>query len=277
MFELISWKDSFEKISKDLEQARKKKQALDDLFNSEKISALTYQSLDNELTKTISEIEARQEDLADKMASKISDLEKQVGTLEMFLANSEIQYAAGETDEESHASEIGAFSLGLDVVKQELNTLKNVVTKLMPEVVAPPPPQIQSETEEVATTEEVAEASEISVETPLEIPIEETTDVESVSKEVEVEEPMETSTGEMPSEELVEASVAEETAQTQPEFRGEETLEGEEMVISEEAEIEEETEALTEEAISHEEETEALTEEAISYEEEETITEEETY
>ncbi|MBE0511795.1 CdvA-like protein, partial [Candidatus Bathyarchaeota archaeon] len=145
---MISWKYSFEKIDKDLELARKKKQALDDLFNSGKISASTYESLDKELTGIISEIEARQKDLADKMTSKIADLENQIGTLEMFLANSEIQYVAGEIDDELHASESNAFSSGLDAVKKQLVAIKEVVTSLMPEVVAPPPLSTPSETEE---------------------------------------------------------------------------------------------------------------------------------
>ncbi len=248
---LISWKDSFEKISKDLEQARKKKQALDDLFNSEKISALTYESLDIELTKTISEIEARQKDLADKMASKISNLEKQVGTLELFLANSEIQYAAGEIDEESHTSETGAFSLGLDVVRQELNDLKNVVTRLMPEIVAPSPPQTTSETEEISKTEEVAETSKIDLETPLEMPVEETTDVEFVSEEAKAEEGI--TPNEVPvAEEFAEVPVAEEAIETLPEPHGEEILEEEELVVDEEAVVEEEVESSTEEASSEE-------------------------
>ena len=303
---LISWKYSFEKISKDLELARKKKQALDDLFNSGKISASTYESLDKELTGVISDIEARQKDLADKMTSKIADLDEQIGTLEMFLANSEIQYAAGEIDDELHANESSAFSLGLDAVKKQLVAIKEVVSSLMPEVVAPPPPSTPIETEEAPLMEEIVEeTTEIPVETPVEeTPVEETIEVEPVSEEVvsdevAVEEPLETPTEEVPAEEVVEVTteeVAEVTAaeevaeipsseepiETLPETPAEETL-VEEEATSEEVfeepvmtEFPAETvgeETVTEEEAVVEEET-AIEEEAVIEEEAEGSTEE---
>ena len=86
------------KIGKDLELARKKKQALDELFKRCKISQYTYDSINEEITNAIAEIEARRKDLAEKMTSKITEFEEQINTLEMLFANSELQYAAGEID-----------------------------------------------------------------------------------------------------------------------------------------------------------------------------------
>jgi len=304
---LISWKYSFEKIGKDLELARKKKQALNDLFNSGKISASTYESLDKELTGIISEIEARQKDLADKMTSKIADLENQIGTLEMFLANSEIQYVAGEIDDELHASESSAFSSGLEAVKKQLVAIKEVVTSLMPEVVAPPPLSTPSETEETQITEEAAgEITEVPVESPVEAsieetlveePVEEAIGVEPVSEEVMVEAPLETST-----EEMSTAEVAEVTTEEVAEIPStEETVEKLSVTLVGETLVEEEApstevfeepvitefpaEKVTEETVTAEEvvveeeavikgEDEASTEESSSYEEEEETTEE---
>jgi hypothetical protein len=264
---LISWKYSFEKISKDLELARKKKQALDDLFNSGKISASTYESLDKELTSTISEIEARQKDLAEKMASNIADLEKQISTLELFLANSEIQYVAGEIDEDSHANEIGAYTLGLEAVKQQLSVVKEVVGGLMLEVVAPTPPPTPSEIEKTQPTGEVVETLETPVETPtealVETPVEEPTDAEPISEEVTLEEPLETE--EVDAEEVTIEEPLEEEAPS------------EEEALEETAE-EVAAETYTEETATEEEiETETSTEETSSNEETEEITEEETY
>jgi polyhydroxyalkanoate synthesis regulator phasin len=85
---LISWKNSFKEISKDLELTKKKKQALDDLFNEGRISESTYESLNKEVTGTITDIEARRKALAEKVTSKINELEQQITVLEMFLANS---------------------------------------------------------------------------------------------------------------------------------------------------------------------------------------------
>jgi len=211
---LISWKYSFEKISKDLELARKKKQALDDLFNSGKISASTYDSLDNELTTIISDIEMRQKMVADNLASKVDDLEKQIGTLEIFLANSEIQYVAGEIDEELHANESSAFSNGLNALKKQLIFLKEAVASLMPEATAPIPPPAPVEDETMQLTEGIfEETAEISVgaaiEAPVEVPVEAAVEV---PVEAAVEEIVE-ETIEAPVEVPVEAPI-EETVET---------------------------------------------------------------
>jgi len=270
---LISWKYSFEKISKDLELARKKKQALDDLFNSGKISASTYESLDKELTNAIQEIEARQKDLAEKITSKITELEKQINTLELFLASSEIQYAAGEIDEDLHANEIGAYTLGLDAVKQQLSFVKEVVAGLTPEVAAPTPPPTPSEIEKTEPTEEVVgETLETPVETTetlVETPVEEPTEAEPISEEVTLEEPLETQ-----EEAAAEEATIEEPLEEAP--SEEEVLEetAEETVATEEVD----TETYTEETETEEEvETETSAEETSSPEETEEITEEEIY
>ncbi len=172
---MISWKYSFEKISKDLELARKKKQALDNLYNSGRISASTYDSIDNELCNIISDIEIRQKNLANALTSKVDDLEQQIGTLEVFLANSEIQYVAGEIDDEIHANESSAFSTGLSSLKTQLAKLKEAVSILIPEEAVSEPIVTEVEAEQVQvpenTVEETTEtSSEIIDATPVEIP-----------------------------------------------------------------------------------------------------------
>ena len=226
---MISWKYSFEEISKDLELAKKKKQALEDLFSAGKISESTYESLDKGISSTISEIEKRQKDLAEKMTSKLTELGQQINTLEIFLANSEIQHVAGEIDDELHERESNAFSLGLDALRQQLDSIKGIVGDIMPEVLAPTPPSEPEVTEpeeaaeaEAPTTEEVTEEmAEIPVETPVEeapveeapveeAPVEVPEEAEAISEETPVEEApvqegVETPT-EMPTEEAEEVT-----------------------------------------------------------------------
>jgi len=191
---LISWEYSFEKISKDLELAKKKKQALDDLFNTGKISQPTYDSFNKGLTDTITEIETHRKALAENMTSKITELEQQVNTLEMFLANAEILYAAGEIDEELHTRESNAFTQGLEATKQELEVIKEVVANLMPEKMVPTLPLAPGEIAEAPPAEEVLEeASEIPTEVSIEAPVEAQVEVETenISEETEIEQPME--------------------------------------------------------------------------------------
>ena len=189
-----------------MELARKKKQALDDLFNSGKISASTYESIDNELAAIISDIEIRQKNLANNLTAKIDDLENQISTLEIFLANSEIQYVAGEIDEELHAHESSAFSNGLSALRKQLEFIKEAVADLMPEVTEPTPPPTTIDAEIPQLTEEVLEeTAEISVEAAVEEPVE-------VPAEVAVEVPVEAVIevpAEAPVEEPVEIAVEE--------------------------------------------------------------------
>jgi len=212
---LISWKYSFEKIGKDLELARKKKQALDDLLSRGKISQNTYDSINTEITNAIAEIEARQKDLAEKMTSRITEFEEQINTLEMLLANSELQYAAGEIDEQSHERESGAFNLALEATKHQLNVIKGIVGEILPQAVPKTLPK-PSETLETPPSEVVAE-TEVETqagETPLEETATETLSEKSLEPEPTLEKtetetptvPVETTT-ETPVEEAKEESV----------------------------------------------------------------------
>jgi polyhydroxyalkanoate synthesis regulator phasin len=252
---LISWEYSFEKISKDLELAKKKKQALDDLFSTGKISQSTYDSFNKGLTDTITEIETHRKALAEKMTSKITELEQQVNTLEMFLANAEILYAAGEIDDELHTRESNAFTQGLEATKQELEVIKEVVTNLMPEKMELTLPPAPGEIVEAPLAEEVLEETpEIPTEVPIEAPVEAQVEVETenISEETETEQQIEAQTEEAPVEEtsseevLVEETSTEETLtegattegferfeETAPETPAEEQLSPPEEVVEE--------------------------------------------
>jgi len=116
---------------------RKKKQALDSLFNTGKISASTYEHLNKEMTNAITAIEADQKALTEKMTLRANELERQVKSLEVFLANLEIHHAAGELDEEAYKHQSDAITLGLETTKQELNAIKEALVKLIPETPAP--------------------------------------------------------------------------------------------------------------------------------------------
>jgi len=213
---LISWKYSFEKVSRELELAKKKKQALDNLFSTGKISQSTYEDMNKSLTEAIAEIEIRHKALAEKMTVKITELESQIKTLEKFLANTEIEYAAGEIDEELHERESNALILGLETAKQQLNVIKEAMTDLFPEkteLASPPSP-----------AETIEEAGEETLETPLEseseASVEVSGEVEPATEEAVSEKPTEAleteeteTLLETPVEEAVEEAVTVEVAE----------------------------------------------------------------
>ncbi|MCW4008138.1 MAG: CdvA-like protein [Candidatus Bathyarchaeota archaeon] len=127
---MISWKYSFKRLSEEYEIAMKKKQALDNLFKTGRISEATRNSFENDINAVISEIEKQQKDLVVKMQGKMQELESQIKTLETLLANYEIQHVIGEIDEESYQREITLLSTGLETAKHELDSIKEAINQL---------------------------------------------------------------------------------------------------------------------------------------------------
>ena len=164
---MISWKFALERIDKELELSSKKKQALDKLFSTGKISHPTYEHISKDLTEAIAEVEARRKALAEKVTSKIDEFEQQIRTLELLLASSEIRYAAGEMDETLYTHENSVLNFGLQATKQELTEIQGAIAKIISGEVPSTPLPISSEVERAPSTEEVVEASN----TPAEVPV----------------------------------------------------------------------------------------------------------
>ncbi len=157
MLKLISWKYSFKRLNEEYEIAKKKKQALDNLFETGRISQSTRDSFNNDLSAAITEIEKQQKDLVAKMQSKTQELMDQIKTLETLLANYEIQHVVGEIDEEIYQREINLLATGLDTAKHELDTIKEATTQLCPPAVATAPESPAPSQENVVVQNEPVE------------------------------------------------------------------------------------------------------------------------
>lgn len=184
---MVLWKDAFEKINIELDLTKRKKQALDDLFSTGRISQSTHGGLCKDLDEDINQIELRRKSLAEKIASKLNELEKQLQALEFFLANSEMGYVAGEINSELYAQESSALNLGLEATKQELNWIKEVIIQLVPKETMPITTAFPTvESVEVTPTETAVEnAPEVSSSAPIEAPVE----VTPVAGETTIEQP----------------------------------------------------------------------------------------
>jgi hypothetical protein len=158
VLELISWKHSFKKLNEENKMAKKKKEALDNLLSAGRISQSTYDLFNNEIDEAIEEIERQRNALLGKMNSKMEELEAQIKTLEMLLANFEIQHVTGEVEEEVYQREIDVLSMGIETAKQELGAVREAVDRLSSRMqVSAAEVVVQGEVESKAEESEVSE------------------------------------------------------------------------------------------------------------------------
>ncbi|MEM3731121.1 MAG: CdvA-like protein [Candidatus Bathyarchaeia archaeon] len=152
---MISWKSSFKRLNEEFEMVKKKKQALDNLLNSGRISQSTYEIFGREITEAIAEIERQQKILLDKMQCKMKELEGYIKTLERLFANFEIQHVAGEVDDELYQREITPVLAGLETSRQELDAVKEAINQLSACIQTPPTDVTAKETQtpEISKTE----------------------------------------------------------------------------------------------------------------------------
>ncbi len=137
VLKLISWKHSFKRLNEEYELTKKKKQALDALFEKGRISQATRDSFDIDINTVLMEIEKQQTALLAKMQGKAEELGSQIKTLETLLANYEIQHVVGEIDEEIYEREINLLSTALESARLELNMITEATNQISPPMEEP--------------------------------------------------------------------------------------------------------------------------------------------
>lgn len=204
---MISWKHSFRKLNEEYEMALKKRRALNDLLNSGRISQPTYDTFDREIEEAIADNERQQKLLIEKMNVKAGELEEQIRTLEMLLANFEIQHVIGELNEDIYQREIELLSSGLEMAKHELDTVREAMNQLSDYM--PLKKEMKTQPEENIETPQTEAPAE---------PVEEKTDAPIVEF-VEVGEKKES----QPPEETAQSAGETETAETKGKAEPEQT------------------------------------------------------
>jgi hypothetical protein len=190
---LISWKYTFKRLNEEYDIATRKKQALDNLFTTGKISQSTRDSFNGEISDAIANIEKQQKDLIESMAEKTQELENQIKMLETLLANYEIQHVVGEIEDDVYQREISLLTTGLETTKTELNVIKQVTNQLSP---ATPTIQAPAAPEPAPQIVEAEIAHPVTVEpTPVQV-VAETPAIETVIESA----PIETAPTEIPIE-----------------------------------------------------------------------------
>ncbi|MDR0318768.1 MAG: CdvA-like protein [Nitrososphaerota archaeon] len=189
---MISWKNSFKRLNEEYDLAKKKEQAVDNLYITGKISQVTRDTFNKDITAAIAEIERQQKDLVAKMRLKTDELTSQIKLLETLLANYEIQYVIGEIGSGTYQRDILLFTIGIDTAKAELETITQATLQLCGPVqtiqapIAPDFPVAEPAIEAPIPTETVAPVEiSMSIETPVESNPLETTPYAAASAPVE--------------------------------------------------------------------------------------------
>lgn len=141
----------------------KKKHALDNLLETGRISQFTHEMFNKEIASAIADLEKQQKDLLEKMNSKMRGLEEHIRTLEVLLANFEIQHVAGEVDEEVYQREINLLSTGLEAARQELEAVKEAYNQLSNNLSTPIKDVTMQEIEAQPQENEVVETENLEV------------------------------------------------------------------------------------------------------------------
>ena len=188
---MISWKRSLWTLNEEYEVAKKKKHALDNLLSTGRISQSTHEMFTMEIAEAIDEIESRQKTLLQKMNVKIVELGDQVKTLEILLADFEIQHITGEIDEETYQREINVLSMGLETSRLELNSIKEAADQLVNGNMFPKQVDEQQTSEVIMEPEKLQEPTvELEASETNETPSKEA-EVQGVNAAVTTEQPVE--------------------------------------------------------------------------------------
>jgi len=128
---LSSWKNTFEIVHSELELAKRKKQALDELLSKNRMSQPTYEHLVGSLNDNINDLESHLKLLIQKMTERADELESQAELLKQFLVSLEMRIIANEIKQDIYEKSKQAFELGLKATEDELAEIKGAITKVI--------------------------------------------------------------------------------------------------------------------------------------------------
>jgi len=127
---LSSWREAFETTIRELELANRKREALRDLLERNRMSRSTYDYLIRELEDEIGRFRDHMRVLAKRMNERISELHRQERMLERFLAWLELMHIGEEIDEEKYNYQRDAFMSGLDATRSEIRQIEEALRRI---------------------------------------------------------------------------------------------------------------------------------------------------
>jgi hypothetical protein len=114
-----SWKKSLETICLNIDLAKKKKRALDELLAKKRMSQPTYEHLKKILASNISELEDRQRSIVGNIAHRMEEIKKQTEILELLLTKLVIEHIDEDPNEEIFKKNKEKLILGIKATNSE--------------------------------------------------------------------------------------------------------------------------------------------------------------
>ena len=106
-----------------------------EISRSKAIPERMLDRIDGRLKAEALVLERRLVRLFEKARKSLKELEETVRLLENYLSRIEMKYATGEMDREEYERENKILNSGLDIIREEINSLRSLIEKYTPEEV----------------------------------------------------------------------------------------------------------------------------------------------
>jgi hypothetical protein len=125
-----SWKKSFETICLNIDLAKRKKQALDELLVKKRMSHPTYEHLIKILASNISELKVQRRSIVENISHRMEEIKKQIEIFELLLAKLEIEHINEKPNEALFKKNKEKMILGIEATNIELEQISISLNKI---------------------------------------------------------------------------------------------------------------------------------------------------
>ncbi len=169
-----TWEIETRKLINQLETAKKRIKALDELYSKGEIAMHAYQEFKNILEKDLDRLKELSREVKVMLREKMRELDKQIEDIERAMASIKLSFLAGEISEKNFKHVMDVLKRGLDRCVAEKKDVENIyseVEKVEKEPIVPAiPKKVEVEAPEVPAPLKEKPAAE-EVEEPIKIEI----------------------------------------------------------------------------------------------------------
>lgn len=120
-----------------LKSTPRRDEKLEELLKSEKVSPSAYEEIEKRIRDNTHTMKKAWNGMTGKLRAELEDMEKTIKVLEIQQAKIEVSYAVGELTEEAYRSKSEALELGLSLLRDEAEKIKELLEGVIPSEPAP--------------------------------------------------------------------------------------------------------------------------------------------